>query len=127
MGEHTLKGIQLQIEGNSSENLKKRSENVKYFVAVDNSKVVGICGYDKYKVHTLFVDIEYHKRGIGGKLLDKVLYEAANEGIKSLITWSTIYAEQFYSNKGFQKVKKVIIPPDKEDIVLIEMLKRIGF
>jgi hypothetical protein len=37
IGGHTKKGIEPQIFGNSVENLIKRSESIKYFVATDNS------------------------------------------------------------------------------------------
>ena len=123
IGGHTKKGIELQILGNSPENLIKRSESIKYFVATDNFKVVGICGYDKQQIHTWFVDINFHKRGIGKKLLEKVLREAKTEGLQSIVTWSTIYAENFYHSFGFNKVKEIFLPEDTKDIVLIEMIK----
>ena len=40
IGKHTDRGIQLQIEGNSPENLIKRSENIKYFVASIQPKAI---------------------------------------------------------------------------------------
>ena len=120
---HTKRGIELQIEGNSPENLVKRVENIKYFVATENSKVIGICGHDRQKVHTLFVDIGFQKRGIGKKLLTAVLKDAQAEGLKSIITWSTIYAENFYRSFGFNRVKEVFLPPDKKQITLIELIK----
>ena len=123
MGGHTKREIALQIEGNSPENLIKRSESIKYFVAIDDSKVIGICGYDKQKVHTLFVDINYHKHGIGKKLLETVLRAAQADRLQSIITWSTIYAENFYHSFGFNIVKEVFLPEDTKDITLIEMIK----
>jgi len=125
IGKHTDRGIQLQIEGNSPENLIKRSEDIKYFVAIENDKVIGICGYDEEKVHTLFVEIKYHKFGIGRKLLNKVLHEAKNEGLKSIKTWSTIYAENFYKSFGFKKIKDIYLPEGTKDVVLIEMIKEL--
>ena len=50
IGGHTKKGIELQIERNIPENLIKRAETIKYFVATDNSKLIGICGHDAQKV-----------------------------------------------------------------------------
>ena len=85
--------------------------------------MVGICGYDKQQIHTWFVDINFHKRGIGKKLLEKVLKEAKTERLQSIATWSTIYAENFYHSFGFNKVKEIFLPEDTKDIVLIEMIK----
>ena len=125
IGGHTPSGIKMQIWSNNSENLVKRAESVKYFVAVDNHKVVGICGYDKEKVHTLFVGIEYQKRGIGKKLLETVLSKAKNEGLKNISTWSTILAEPFYLSVGFNRVKEILLPPGKQEVILIEMIKQL--
>ena len=72
----------MQIEGNSVTSIIERSKNITYFVATEKNKIIGICGYDTQKIYTLFVDVRYHKKGIGKKLLAKVLYEAKNEGIK---------------------------------------------
>ena len=123
IGGHTKRGIELQTEGNSPENLIRKSRSVKYFVATDNSKVIGICGHDAQKVHTLFVDVNFQKSGIGKELLRTVLHDAQAEGLKSIITWSTIYAENFYHSFGFNKVKEVFLPEDTKDIALIEMIK----
>ena len=122
IGGHTKKGIELQIERNIPENLIKRAETIKYFVATDNSKLIGICGHDAQKVHTLFVDINFQKRGIGKKLLEIVLKDARADGLQSIITWSTIYAEIFYHSFGFNKIKEVYLPEDKKHITLIEMI-----
>ena len=101
----------------------KSQRKIKYFVAIDGDKLIGICGYDKYKVYSLFVDVNYHKKGIGKNLLQKVLLEAKNDGLKSIITWSTIYAEKFYKSFGFETIKTLSLPEETNDILLIEMKK----
>jgi N-acetylglutamate synthase-like GNAT family acetyltransferase len=123
VGGHTKRGIELQIESYSPENLIKKSEGIKYFVATNNSKVIGICGHDQQKVHTLFIDISYHKHGVGKQLLETILRDARAEGLKSITTWSTIYAENFYHSFGFYKIDEIIFPADTKDIMLIEMIK----
>ena len=123
IGGHTKKGLQLQICWNSPENLLKRSENIKYYVALDKNRIVGVCGYNTNKVHTLFVDIQYQKKGVGKELLSKVLNEARKEGLSSIKTWSTFYAEEFYRSFGFIRKKEIQLPQGKKDVVLIEMEK----
>ena len=76
-------------------------------MALNNNEIIGICGYDREKVHTLFVDINHQKEGIGKKLLTKILDEAKNEGLKSIKTWSTFYAEKFYNSFGFIKREEI--------------------
>ena len=123
IGGHSKRGIELQIDSNSPENLEKRSEDIKYYVALNNNEIIGICGYDREKVHTLFVDINHQKKGIGKKLLTKILDEAKNEGLKSIKTWSTFYAEKFYNSFGFIKREEIYLTESSKDIILIEMEK----
>lgn len=125
LGKHTKAGINLQIENNSPDNLITRSRKINYFVAEIDGKLVGICGFDEIKVHTLFIDIHHHKKGVGSKLLLKILQEAKSKGVTKLSTWSTIYAYPFYLKYGFQKVKDIKLPEGKEGITLIEMRKEL--
>ena len=121
LGGHTEEGKRLQIEGNSPQNLINRAQSTRYFIAIDTGRIVGICGYDKYKVQTLFVDIGYQNQGIGKALLNKILLEALNEGLTSLKTWATFYSELFYHKSGFEKTGEIHLPEGKNDIILIEM------
>ena len=121
LGGHTEEGKRMQIEANSPQELLRRAQSVRFFVAVKGERVVGICGFDRYKVQTLFVDIRYHHLGIGKALLHKVLTEAMNEGLISLKTWATFYSERFYIKAGFRKVDEIHFPEGRNDIILIEM------
>ncbi len=123
IGKHTKKGLEIQINRNSPDEITERSKSVEFFVAVDGGKVVGICGYDSEKVHGFFVDREYHKKGIGRLLLNKILNEAKIHGLKKIKTWSTIYANKFYEKNGFIKLKEIYVPEGTKDIGLIEMEK----
>ena len=123
LGGHSEEGIHLQIKGNNPTNLIERSKNIDYYVALEKDKIIGICGYDKKKIHTLFVDINFQKKGFGKRLLTKVLSDVKKEGIKSIVTWSTFYAENFYKAFGFKRIKEISIPEGKKDIILLEMIK----
>lgn len=125
LGKHTKAGITQQIEYNSPDNLIKRSEKINYYVAEINGKLVGICGFDENKIYTFFVNLHHHKQGIGSKLLQRIIKEAKNKGIKKLTAWSTIYAYPFYIKYGFHRLKEIKLPEGKEDIVLIEMEKKL--
>ena len=121
LGGHTEEGKRMQIEANSPQDLLGRAQRIRYFVAVNEEKVLGICGFDYEKVQTLFVDIKYQRIGIGKALLQKVLTEAMNEGISHLKTWATFYSERFYVKAGFRKVGEIHLPEGRNDIILIEM------
>lgn len=123
IGKHTQKGIQLQLECNSPEKLIKKSKEIKYFVVEIDKKVIGIGGYDSQKIHTLFISPKYQKKGYGRLVLERILFEAKNKGIKSLFTWSTVFATNFYKSFGFKIVKEIDLPKGRKDITLIEMKK----
>ena len=121
LGGHTEEGKRLQIEANSPQNLIKRAQSIRYFIAIDTDRIIGICGYDKYKVQTLFVGVSYQNQGIGKALLNKILLEAVNEGLTCLKTWATFYSELFYNKSGFEKTGEIHLPEGRNDIILIEM------
>ena len=121
LGGHTEEGKRMQIESNSPQSLMRRAQNVRYFVAVKEGNVVGICGFDRKKVYTLFVDIRYQNIGIGKALLHRIFTEAMNEGLSNLKTWATFYSERFYSGAGFRKTGEIHLPEGRNDIILIEM------
>lgn len=125
LGKHTNAGINLQIENNSPDNLITRSRKINYYVAEIDGKLAGICGFDNQKIHTLFIDLRYHKQGIGSILLQRIMKEAKNKGISTLKTWSTMYAYPFYAKYGFRGLNEIKLPEGKEDIILIEMEKKL--
>ena len=123
LGGHTEEGKRIQIESNSPENLIKRAQIVQYLVACEGIRIIGICGYDRHKVQTLFVDIDYQNQGIGKTLLHKILLEAVKDGITSLDTWATFYSERFYRAFGFEKTGEIHLPDGMSEIILIVMKK----
>jgi len=94
-----------QVESNSPKNLIEKAKKIHYFVAVEKAEILGIGGYDTKKVHTLFVDPKHQGKGIGKKLIERILSEAKKNGIKILDSWSTFQAEKFYAKAGFKRIK----------------------
>ena len=106
---YTKESVEDQIKENSPKKILEKAKKVKYFVAVEKGKIVGFGGYNEEKIHTFFVIPERHGKGIGSKILERVLTEAKKDGIKSLKCWSTFNAENFYSSFGFKKRKKLTL------------------
>ena len=121
IGGHSLQGIKLQIDGNRPEKIIERAKSIKYIIGESNNHIVGIGGYDDLKIHTLFVSRQLHGSGIGKIILNEIIYRAKIDRIKCLTTWSTIYAQGFYTKNGFETIKDVYMPEDTKDIQLIEM------
>ena len=126
LGGHTEEGKRIQIDSNSPDNLIKRAQNVRYFVACEADQIIGICGYDTYKVQTLFVDMAHQNRGIGKALLHKILSEAVKDGHLSIETWATFYSERFYREFGFERIREVHLPDGRSEIILIAMKKNLS-
>ncbi len=122
---YSSESIKEQIESNSPEKLIEKSKKVNYFVVTEKDKIVGIGGYDENKVQTFFVDPEYHRKGIGRKILQKILSEAKKKNIKQLDTWSTYYAEKFYSSFGFIKIKVFSLKCKYSSIEFVLMRKEL--
>jgi N-acetylglutamate synthase-like GNAT family acetyltransferase len=122
---YSAESIKEQIEANSTENLIKKSKTVNYFIVTEKERILGIGGYDENKVHTFFVDPDYHRKGIGRKILQKVLTEAMKKDIKYLDCWSTFQAEQFYSTFGFQKIKVFTLQGKGSAIDFVLMRKKL--
>jgi N-acetylglutamate synthase-like GNAT family acetyltransferase len=121
IGGHNAQGLKMQIDGNRPEKLIERTKSIKYIVAVGNDQIVGVGGYDSCKIHSLFITRELHGSGVGKMILKEILNRARKEGIKSLLTWSTFFAKNFYLKNGFEFVREINLPEDKQDIQLIEM------
>jgi len=92
------------------------------FVAVENDKVVGTASLKDDKVFTVFVNPDFHGKGIGSKLMDKVEDLAKKKGYKIIKVPSGITSFEFYKKRGYKKVKVV---HSKEHGDTIEMTKRL--
>tara|TARA_Y100001970_G_scaffold64725_1_gene82845 strand:+ start:236 stop:736 length:501 start_codon:yes stop_codon:yes gene_type:complete len=100
-------------------NCKKISSiNLPYLVALYNGKVVGIAylnifreksGYRFAFENTIYIDNNYHRKGIGTKLLKKLLNESKkNTNIKKIVAViGSLDSEgsiKIHINNGFKKV-----------------------
>ena len=122
---YTKAAIEDQIKENSPKKILEKSKKIRYFVAIENGKIVGFGGYSKEKIHTFFVLPQMQGKGIGGKILERALSEAKEEGIKYLKCWSTFNAENFYTSFGFEKRKKLNFKTKNSSISFMEMVKKL--
>ena len=119
LGDFSKNIINNQIKDNSPEKLLEYLKDTKYFVAVKNNNIIGLGGYNKIKVRTLFVDMKYQNRGIGHKLLLTILEDARKNGLKKLFCWSTFFAESFYKKHGFIEKGETFFEADIEHKLMI--------
>ena len=73
------------------------------FVAEDGSKIVGVLRGRKERLASLFVHKEYHRRGIGQKLVEHFEQESLNQGVSLIEVAATLYAVPFYKKMGYEE------------------------
>lgn len=86
------------------------------FIAVDGQSTVGLaCGVPgdapgEAELISMWVEPDWRRRGIGGRLVDAVIGWAAERGYDSLRLWvaeGNVAAERFYASLGFRRTGAV--------------------
>jgi N-acetylglutamate synthase-like GNAT family acetyltransferase len=75
------------------------------FVAVMDRRIVGTAGLDGNIVRTVFVSPDVQARGIGQRLMAEVERTARERKLPLLTVFSSIGAEAFYAQLGFNAVR----------------------
>lgn len=115
--------IKIMKAWQNEESLKKKFTEGTYYLALDNTKVVGIGGLVKDEISTMFVLPNYGRQGIGRKILEMLEEKAKVLGIKKLSLGSTISAHEFYAKCGYKTIKRAIHKLDGNDFEAYEMEK----
>ena len=78
--------------------------NLRLWACYDREKIVGVVATRQVShIVLLFVDKNYHRKGIGRKLFETVLSTVKNNlNIKEITINSSPYAVEFYHRLGFQ-------------------------
>jgi putative acetyltransferase len=102
-------------------------EDFSYFVAVDDSEIIGVVGFkpESGKVSGIFVEPERNDKGIGSKLLEKIEEEAAEKGIERLEVLSSLEAIYFYQKNGYSTKEPTERDLEGKNIEMMIMEKQI--
>jgi GNAT superfamily N-acetyltransferase len=73
------------------------------FVAEDDGKIVGVLRGRKVRLGSLFVRGDYHRQGIGRKLVECFELECLQQGPTVIRVAATLYAVPFYLAMGYKK------------------------
>ena len=79
------------------------SKEREFFVAIENSKIIGTITNINDYIGTVFVTPEYHCKGIGTKLMETIENLAKERKIEKLRLQSSINAVDFYEKLGYKK------------------------
>jgi len=82
------------------------SKEREFFIAIENSKMVGTITIINDDIGTVFVNPEYHSKGIGTKLMETIENLAKKRKIEKLKLQSSINAVDFYEKLGYSKREK---------------------
>ncbi|MCL4562010.1 MAG: GNAT family N-acetyltransferase [Chloroflexi bacterium] len=72
-------------------------------VAEDKGQIVGVLRGKPGRVQSLFVREDYHRHGIGSRLVERCEQECARRGTKVMHLAATLYAVPFYEAVGYKK------------------------
>lgn len=83
------------------------------YVVKDTNQVIGVAGLhvigsDIAEIRSLVVKQNYQNKGIGRKLVNHIIKESSNFGIKRLI--SLTYQVEFFNKSGFNIIEKENLP-----------------
>lgn len=89
------------------------AENGYYICAVDNNKIIGYAGFrsvlDEAHITTLAVHPKSRGKGIGYSLVEKLMNDAKQKGIKKLfleVRQSNVAAQKLYKKLGFKVIDR---------------------
>lgn len=96
------------------------------FVALEKEKIVGfITVRNRCHISLLFVDKEYHRKGIGASLIQKMgEYLISEVGVDYMTVDSAPYALEFYHKQGFWDLAP---RQEKQGIIYTSMKKNLKY
>ncbi len=86
------------------DNIYKRFKDTSFFfIAEENNQIVGVLRAFENRVVNLFVHENFHRKGIGQKLLHRYERECKRQRYREIVLRSQLYAVPFYKACGYKK------------------------
>jgi len=100
-------------------------EKILRWVAEENGEIVGFADYvpEKSKITGVYVHPAHLRKGVGSKLLKKILEDAKKRGLSELRCESSVTARQFYQSHGFKVTKETVHETNGVELDAFEMKK----
>jgi GNAT superfamily N-acetyltransferase len=98
-----IEGIKEFERFQSIEALTERAKVGHIFVAEEEGVIAGVIAMKDGQICSLFVDKQFHRRGIAKALLNKMELLAIKEGFLKMKIRSSLYAVSFYLAQGYKK------------------------
>lgn len=100
------------------ENAKKRD----IYVAEFNGGLIGTASLENNVIYGVFVDVNYHRRGVGRKLMSIIEDKAKENSVNLIQIPSSITSQNFYYKLGYKYVKEVETPDSGKCIIVEKQL-----
>lgn len=100
------------------ENAKKRD----IYVAEFDGELIGTASLEDNVVYGVFVDVNYHRCGVGRKLMSIIEYKAKENSVNLIQIPSSITSQNFYYELGYKYVKEVETPDSGKCIIVEKQL-----
>ena len=100
----------------------EKSKNRHIYVAELNGEIVGTASFEDNVIYTVFVNTNYHKRGIGSKLISFIEEAAKKDSINLIQIPSSLTSLNFYYSLGYKYVKEVDVPNLGRSIIVEKQL-----
>ena len=101
--DYPIKVIEFMKSLYTAEYLIDIMEQRNMIVAHDESEVIGISALEDNLIYTVFVNPDYHGKGIGAMLMKEIENYALSKGINHVILYASLSAYEFYSKLGYRK------------------------
>jgi len=90
-----------------------RGHVARFFVLVEAGRVIGCVALESYgadlaEIRSLAVDPEIRGRGLGGRLVQYALRQAARRGVARV--FAVTHAPDFFARQGFARTKREALP-----------------
>ncbi len=92
------------------EKILKNSEKSDFFVFERNKKIIGMGRLEKNKVATIYFDLNFHGKGGGTKIIQKLESIAKQKRLKKIWLKSLLQSMGFYEKVGFKKIRRIYSP-----------------
>ena len=79
-------------------------------VAELNGIIIGTASLDKNEICTVFVDVDYHKCGVGRKLMSSMEDVAKKNSVNIIQLHSSLTSLNFYYALGYKYVEEIDVP-----------------
>ena len=119
------------VDHHSPKQLLEKAKTQVIFVAVEDGKAVGtgsIANFGNsempsYYGTSIFVALEFHRRGIGRQLMQKVEEKALELGADKITVRAAVNAREFYEKLGYSYRDGLETPDEKENFVMDKVLQ----